>query len=449
MTRFPISRRGALGLSVGLAAAAGCGRLFAQDATAPASLRRAGRTVLNFRAWERYPASDIPELNRFLDRNPNLSIQWVSAPFGRYRDALIAEFVARTPLDIVQVPETELASWADSGWLMPLDGLPGLDTVLGAATPTAVAGTKALNGKTVALPFLSDAFGFAYDHDVLTKAGFGKTARNLDELRVQMQAVKKAGLAEYPLALGMKKQPGQFWSLWATLYASGAEYFDDNNAPIFDRPGHPLASILEWYVAAINDWKITAPDDLQRDWGAARTGVRAGTIKFGYMAQYALAEFNVWPDSKAAGKIRMGLIPGLERNDVGTVGYAHSVGLAAATKDKDAAWRTLRAYAGTDEAGQFTMPRARLLSEGGRSPYPNLIADAQVGDLFKRMTVGDTAPFNMLSKLGRQRKGIKTTWYPEWESFMMSQVQEALTKKTSVRSAITASATEARRLAKG
>jgi multiple sugar transport system substrate-binding protein len=109
----------------------------------------------------------------------------------------------------------------------------------------------------------------------------------------------------------------------------------------------------------------------------------------------------------------------------------------------------LRAYAGPDETGQFTMPRARLLSEGGRSPYPNLVADAQVGDLFKRMTVGDTAPFNMLSKLGRQRKGIKTTWYPEWESFMMSQVQEALTKKTSVRSAITASATDARRLAKG
>jgi multiple sugar transport system substrate-binding protein len=247
----------------------------------------------------------------------------------------------------------------------------------------------------------------------------------------------------------MKKQPGQFWSLWATLYASGGEFFDDGNQPLFDRPGHPLQAILEWYVAAINDWKITAPDDMQRDWGASRTGVRAGTIKFGYMAQYALAEFNVWPDSKAAGKIRMGLIPGLERNDLATVGYAHSVGLAATAKDKDAAWRTLRAYAGPDETGQFTMPRARLLSEGGRSPYPNLVADSRVGDLFKRMNVGDTAAFNTLSKIGRQRKGIKTTWYPEWEPFLMSQVQEALTRKTSVRSAIVASAAEARRLAKG
>ena len=443
-----MSRRGAFGLTAGLAASFAAGRLSAQNQADPATLKRAGRTILNFRAWERYPASDIPQLSRFLDRNPDLSIQWVSAPFGRYRDVMIAEFVAQTALDVVQVPETELAGWADSGWLMPLDGLPGLETILAAATPTAVAGTKGLNGKTFALPFLSDAFGFAYDHEVLAKAGFAKTARNLDELRVQMQAVKKAGIDDFPLSLAMKKQPGQFWSLWATLYASGAELFDDANAPLFDKADHPLAAILDWYVAAINDWKFTSPDDLQRDWGATRTAIRSGTVKFGYMAQYALAEFNVWPDSKAAGKIRMGLVPGLERNDIGTVGYAHSVGLAAATKSKDAAWRTLRAYSGPDETGAFTMPRARLLSEGGRSPYPNLISDPEVSDLFKRMNGGDTSDFNTLSKIGRQRKGIKTTWYPEWEQFMMSQVQEALIKKTTVKAAITASAVEARRLAK-
>jgi multiple sugar transport system substrate-binding protein len=449
MTIPVISRRSALLNSAGFVAGLASGQLFAQGGVTPASLKRAGKTVLNFRAWERYPASDIEELGRFLDRNPSLSINWVSAPWGRYRDSMIAEFIARSPLDIVQVPETELASWSDSKWLMPLDGLPGLEVILGAATPTAVSATKGLDGKTYAVPFLSDAFGFAYDHKVLSKAGFGKTARNLDELRIQMQAVKKAGISEYPLSLAMKKQPGAFWSLWATMYASGGEFFNDAFEPIFDRPGHPLQAILEWYVAAINDWKITALDDIQYDWGGSRTGIRSGTVKFGYMAQYALAEFNVWPDSKAAGNIRMGLVPGLDSNTVGTVGYAHNIGLAAATKDKDAAWKTLRAYAGPDESGSFTMSRARLLSEGGRSPYPNLITDSKVGDLVNRMNLGDTAAFNMLSKLGRQRKGIKSKWYPEWEPFMMSQVQEALIKKTSVKSALAASAAEARRLAKG
>jgi multiple sugar transport system substrate-binding protein len=443
-----ISRRGALGLAAAAAALYPMGRLGAQQAADPASLRRAGRTVLNFRAWERYPASDIPQLARFLDRNADLSIQWVSTPFARYRDVMIAEFIARTPVDVVQVPETELAGWADSGWLAPLDGLQGLDTVLGAATPTAVSGTKGLDGKTYALPFLSDAFGFAYDHEVLSRAGFARTARNLDELREQMQAVKRAGLDEFPLSLAMRRQPGQFWSLWATLYASGAELFDDAGAPVFDRPGHPLAAILEWYVAAINDWRITSPDDLQRDWGAARTAIRAGTVKFGYVAQYSLAEFNIWPDSRAAGRIKLALVPGLERNDIGTVGYAHSVGMAAAARDKPAAWRALRAYAGPDETGAFAMPRARLLSEGGRSPFPNLIADPEVGEFVTRMNLGDTADFNRLSALGRQRKGIKATWYPEWEQAMMGTFQEALLKRVTVRAAITSAANDARRLAR-
>jgi multiple sugar transport system substrate-binding protein len=450
MTKLSISRRKVLGLSAGLAATLVAGNSVAQDTVAPASLRRpTGRTLINFRAWERYPASDIPELNRFLDRNTDLSIQWVSAPFGRYRDTLIAEFVARSPLDIVQIPETELAGWADSGWLMALDGLPGLDTILAAATPTAVAGTKALDGKTVAVPYLSDAFGFAYDHEVLTKAGFSKPASNLDELRTQMQAVKRAGIDEFPLSLAMRRAPGQFWSLWSTMYASGAEFFDDAGAPIFERAGHQLEPILDWYVAAMNDWRLCAPDDMQRDWGGSRTSIRAGTVKFGYMAQYALAEFNIWPDSRAAGKIKMGLVPGLERNDVGTAGYAHSVGLVAASRNRDAAWRILRAYAGPDETGAFTQPRARLLGEGGRSPFPTLVSDPAVGDLVRRMNIGDTTDFNRLSALGRQRKGIKTTWYPEWEGFMMGQVQEALTKRITVKAAIAASAREANRLRRG
>ena len=64
------------------------------------------------------------------------------------------------------------------------------------------------------------------------------------------------------------------------------------------------------------------------------------------------------------------------------------------------------------------------------------------------MTGGDLAAFNALSGLGTQRKGIKSVWYPEWELYMMGQVQEALLKKTSVKAAIKASAVEALRLAK-
>ena len=92
---FRISRRALLQGTAALAAGATLpmGRAWAQDTSDPASLKRSGGTVLNFRAWERYPASDVPGLNAFLDANPDLSIEWSSAPFARYRDRLIAEFI--------------------------------------------------------------------------------------------------------------------------------------------------------------------------------------------------------------------------------------------------------------------------------------------------------------------------------------------------------------------
>jgi multiple sugar transport system substrate-binding protein len=444
-----LSRRELFLLAAASGGALSLGTAFAQDRNAPESLRRSGGgTPVQFRAWERYPAADIPGLNKYLDQHPNTSIEWVSTPFARYRDRMIAEFIAATPLDVVQIPETELAAWADSGWLLALESQPGLKEILDAATPAARDGTKGADGKTYAIPYLSDAFGFAYDKEALSKGGFDRPAQNLDELRNQMQALKKAGVDEYPLSLAMKKQPGNFWSLWATLYASGGDLFDADNNPVFDKPGNPLQAILEWYAAAMNDWKIVGPEDLQRDWGASRTGIRTGIVKFGYMAQYALAEFNVWPDSKVAGRIRMALVPGIDGPSKASVSYAHSVGIAATSKQKDSAWNALRFYAGQDGAGQLTVPRERLLSEGGRSPFPALYRDPAVESLVRKMTGGDTAEFLKLSDIAKQRQGIKATWYPEWENFMMTAFQDALQKRTTVKDAVRAAADEARRLRK-
>ena len=431
--------------ALGLAAALGP-RAFAQDLSDPASLRRSGGTVLNMRAWERYPASDIPGLNAFLDKHPGLSIEWSSAPWARYRDRMIAEFIAQTPLDVVQVPETELAAWTDSEWLHPLEEFDGLDEIMAAATPAAREACTGLDGKVYSLPVFSDAFGLAYNTETLNQAGFDSPGKNLDELRERMVAIKKAGLDEFPLSLAMKKQPGQFWSLWATLYASGGNMFDENGEPAFDKPDSPMKDILEWYVAAINDWQIVGMDDLQRDWGTSRTQMRSGVVKAGYMAQYALTEFNVKPDSAVTGKIKMALVPGLETNDVGTVGYAHSAGMAAISENKDDAWTLLNAYAGPGDDGTWALTVARALDQGGRCPYPVVYEDPRLKELIAAITLGDSADYFKLSEVVRAKRGIKTTWYPEWEQFMMTQVQDALIKNQSVEAAITASAEEARKL---
>lgn len=142
----------------------------------------------------------------------------------------------------------------------------------------------------------------------------------------------------------------------------------------------------------------------------------------------------------------MGLVPALAGESRGSVSYAHSVGLAATSKRPAIAFDALQFYAGKDDKGELSVPRARLLGEGGRSPFPALYADPAVKDLIQRMTVGNASEFLRLSDIARQREGIKTAWYSEWEMFMMTQVQDAMLGSTSVKDAIRKSADEARRL---
>jgi ABC-type glycerol-3-phosphate transport system substrate-binding protein len=330
---------------------------------------------------------------------------------------------------------------------MPLDEFEGAADILAKATPSAVEESKGPDGHIYALPAFADAFGFAYNTDTFNAAGFDKPGATLDELRTQMEKVKAEGIEEYPLSLGMKKQAGQFWSLWATLYASGGDMFDPEGKPAFESADSPLKDILDWYVAAYNDWKIVGLEDLQRDWGSARTNIRSGAVRAGYMAQFALTEFNARPDSAVSGKIKIALVPGLNGNDVGTVGYAHGVGIAANTQDKDTSWKLLDAYAGPGADGSWAMTRARALDQGGRCPFPALYNSPELQELITKITLGDTADFNKLSDLSRAKQGIKAPWYPEWEQGFMSQVQDALLKSTTVEAAIKASADLARKLA--
>lgn len=449
MRKLSIDRRRLLLGSAALAATAAlpAGWARAQGRDDPATLRRNADTVLHMRAWERYPASDVPGLNDYLDQNAGLSIEWSSAPFGRYRDRLIAEFISGTQLDVVQVPETELAAWADSEWLMPLDDFEGAAEILARATPAAAEASRGPDGRIYALPVFSDAFGFAYNTETFNAAGFEKPGATLDELRTQLQKIKADGIEDVPLSLGMAKQPGQFWSLWATLYASGGSMFDEAGAPAFEAADSPMKDILDWYVAVYNDWKIAGLEDLQQPWGTVRTNIRSGAAKSGHVAQYSLTEFNVRPDSAVTGKIKLALVPGLNGNDTATVGYAHGAGIAAGTRNRDASWALLNAYAGPGADGTWAMTEARTMDQGGRCPFPEVYESPQLQSLIQQITLGDDTDFNRLSQISRAKQGIKSTWYPEWELGFMTQVQDALLKSTSVSAAITASADLARRLA--
>ena len=444
-----LTRRGFLATTASAAAIAmAAPRLgFAADNDLPDSLLRDAEKVLDFRNWGSNPP-EIQGAHRFLSDRPEAAVRWVNVNFGKFRDTLTTEFVGGSNLDATTVPETELSGWADAGFLQPIDEMPGYDELVANAVPAAIDSGRGLDGRHYGIPYTMDPFGYVYNRKILNEAGFDAAPKNLDELRTQMEGIKKAGLQDFPLHLGLKQQPGQMWSIWCTVFGSGGSLFNEENEPVFDGADDTLQNVLEWYVAAVNDWKIVGPDDFGKNWGDGRNDVKQGLVSGGFLARWALRFANIDDDSAVKGDVFLGMIPGLETNDIATVGAFHQIGIAANSKNPELAWDFIHHVSGPESDGSYQTHRERSIAFGGRAAYFPALRHSDYADMVSKTNNGETDNYFKISEIVQQKQGVKTFWYPEWEAFWMQQVQDALLKKTSVKDALSASADRARKLAR-
>lgn len=445
-----ISRRDLLATSASAATLAlAAPRLaFAQDQTLPESLLRDAATTIDFRNW----GSNGPEIegsHRFLDAHADAAVRWVNVNFGKFRDTLTAEFVGGSNLDASTVPETELSGWADAAFLMPVDDMPGYDALVADAIPAAIDSGRGLDGRHYGIPYTSDPFGYVYNRKVLNDAGFGDAPTTMDELRTQMQAIKKSGLQEFPLHLGLKQQPGQMWSLWGFVYASGGSMFNEEDEPVFDGTDDTLANVLEWYIAAVNDWKIVGPDDFGKNWGDGRNDIKQGLVSGGCLARWTLRFGNVDDDSSVRGDVFLSVMPGLNGNDGSAVGAFHQIGIAANSKNPELAWEFIHHLSGPEADNSYRTHRERSIAFGGRGAYFPALNHPDYVKMVETICNGETDSYRKISETVRQKEAVKTFWYPEWEAFWMQQVQDAINGETNVKDALSASADRARKLAKG
>ena len=104
--------------------------------------------------------------------------------------------IGRSDLDATTVPETELSGWADAGFLHAVDDMPGIEEIRASALEGSTVAGRGLDGRQYGIPYTADPFGYVYNRKHLNDAGFSDPPRNMDELRMQMEAIKKAGIQE-------------------------------------------------------------------------------------------------------------------------------------------------------------------------------------------------------------------------------------------------------------
>lgn len=167
--------------------------------------------------------------------HPGVRIEVSLPPVNAYQQLLTTQVRGKNPPDIAGVPTAWIPAFYDAGVLLPWNGhLPS--SVIDAIDPTMVKGGT-LDGKLVALPYLSTSRALFWNKDAFAKAGLDAAPGTWDQLVSAAKRVTASGTAKVGFALqGTGNEtfaawfPYVYWSYGAKLTDDGGDLAIDRGA---------------------------------------------------------------------------------------------------------------------------------------------------------------------------------------------------------------------------
>ena len=290
---------------------------------------------------------------------------------------MVASFVAGTEFDVAYVRDSYLAEWASAGWIVPITGLEGADELL-ADLPQGIIDQMSYGGEVYGLPYYSGTEVLAYNAAHLEAAGIMSAPETWDEMAEQAQAIKDAGIVDYPILLQLRSGENYLLRQLEIMTSSfGGRLFDEEYNPEFQLENSPTKQALAWIQANL-EAGIVDPASLTDD--DAPLLMAAGTTSFMTSTDYTLKAMNDPEQSNVPGDIKNALVPGMNDTRSGTIGYVRLYSITNNTSDADAAWQLVQFLGGRDATGEYFVPKRWALEFGlGFSPAP-LFADPEVRD---------------------------------------------------------------------
>jgi arabinogalactan oligomer / maltooligosaccharide transport system substrate-binding protein len=163
-------------------------------------------------------------IKQFTAKFPDIKVNYVNVPFDQARDKFktAAQSGAGAP-DVMRAEVAWTPEFASLGYLLPLDGTPALDKADDyLAGPV---GSTKFNGKTYAIPQVTDALALLYNKKMLADVGVTTPPAT-------MAALKDAGLKlKAKGAGGIYLNPGGYFLL-PFIYGEGGDLLDVANKKV-------------------------------------------------------------------------------------------------------------------------------------------------------------------------------------------------------------------------
>jgi multiple sugar transport system substrate-binding protein len=340
-------------------------------------------TTLNalFMAQAAYSEQNVRDMTAdFMKANPDIKVNLEFVPYEGLRDKTLLSQGAGGGYDVVLFDVIWPAEYATSNVLidvtdritadMKSDIMPGAWT------------TVEYNGKAYGMPWILDTKYLFYNTDMLKKAGIAAPPKTWDELLAQAKTIKDKGIVEFPIVWSWAQAEAVICDYTMLLASYGGNFLTDDGKPAFQSGGGVQA--LDYMVNSIGAG-LTNPNSKEYLEEDVRRVFSSGQAAFALNWTYMYNLANDPKESKIAGNV--GVVPGpgvSGKLDASAVNGSMGLGITAASKHPDEAWKYIIAMTSLDTQKKYAQLSLPIWSSWYDKPdvskdQEQLIAAAKVG----------------------------------------------------------------------
>ncbi len=425
LDRYLLSRRQVLRGTAGIAAAGMMGR---RAFAAPS-------TPLTFVGWQYQPQIVDENVKTFMSLyDENVNYELVT---GDYHPIAETKLTGGQHIDMLYAEENYIARWHAAEWIRDLGGMPGIDDIIAGMYPVSVESLSLPNGGPLSgMPYYAGYNTFLYNEEHLSQAGVEVPA-TWDAVLEVSRKLKADGISDAPFhGMWQQQWPNMSWYMFSAWYSEGAKVFDAEGNFV-DEPA--LRKILEINQTFYREGLVT-PDIMTLP-GEGVPSYASGRHTFMVVHDYNQKVANDPAVSKIAGKARNALMPGATQS---TMAWTASYLMGANPVDEERVWNLLQFFGGKAKDGQYHVSKRWALEFGLGSAYRELMEDPEVVESFSKWKDLKVAS-DQLSNATSRAIG-KAIWFPEWDMYMMQQVQEYIRSGSSTDALVSSLAAKAEEL---
>jgi multiple sugar transport system substrate-binding protein len=367
---------------------------------------------VTFVGWQYNPQiveENVGIFSKLYDENVNYEL----VP-GEYHAVVETKKLGGQHIDMMYAEEDRIVRWNRAGWTRDLEGLSGVDTIKANMYDVNVHNMSLPNGKLGGLPYYTGFNSFVLNQKHMDAAGL-EPPTSWEEFLEQCRKLKKDGIAEYPyISAWARGWPTLSWSLFAVWYSEGAKVFDSNNDPAFD---DAFRQVLEMHRTLYKE-ELVQPDIMTLQ-GEGVPNFATGQHTFMIVHEYDQKVFNDAKMSQFAGACRNTLMPGKTHSTfVWTAVYL----MASQVIDEARVWNLMQFFGGKASDGKYHVASRWAKEFGLSTPHKEVMESPEIVEGFSKWKDLEVATKQL--EIATSRDVAKTMWFPEWDWYMMGEVQD-------------------------